>query len=61
MSDSQQDFGLDIGFIDHLWILATSNYGGLMESRTPNITLSTAHIKPSQSSVVISWQQILMQ
>jgi hypothetical protein len=54
-------FGLYIGFIDHLQVISRNNYNSLTELHTPNITVTTAHIKFSQSSLVVSWQQILTQ
>jgi hypothetical protein len=44
-------FGLVIRFIDHIPIVATSNYNRLTELHTTNITLTTGHIKSSLSSV----------
>jgi hypothetical protein len=38
------EFGLLIGFIE---LLNTNAYDSLTELRTPNITISTAHIKSS--------------
>jgi hypothetical protein len=58
---TQRGFGFDIGFIDNLQIVTTSNYNSLMELHTLNITITTEHIKSSQSSLVISWQEILVQ
>jgi hypothetical protein len=51
-SDSQEGFGLDMGFIDHLQIVTTSNYDTLMELHTPNITVLQQSFL---SSLVISW------
>jgi hypothetical protein len=48
-------FGLVILFIDHLQIVTTSKYKSLTELHTPDITVTVAHIKSSQSSLVISW------
>jgi hypothetical protein len=55
LSNSQQGFGLDIGFTDHLRIITTSNCNNLMKLHTPNITVNAAHIKSSQSSLITSW------
>jgi hypothetical protein len=50
---------------DEVWIgnwiywtitLATTNkYKSLTELHTPKITVTTAHIKPSQSSLAVAW------
>jgi hypothetical protein len=53
-SDPWRGFGLVIGFIEHVRIVNTSNYDRLKELHTPNITVTTAHIKSSQSSLVVS-------
>jgi hypothetical protein len=42
-------FGLVIGFIDQLHMVTTS------KCNTPNITVTTAHMKSSLASLVISW------
>jgi hypothetical protein len=55
LSDYRRGIGLVIGFIDHLRIVTTSNYNSLTELRTPNITVTTAHIKYSLSSLDVSW------
>jgi hypothetical protein len=59
MSDSRRGFILNIGFIDHLRIVTTSNYNSLTELHTPNITVTTAHTKFSKSLLVVSWERIL--
>jgi hypothetical protein len=43
------------GFVDHLRIVTASNCNSLTELHTPNITVTTAHIKSSQSSLDVSW------
>lgn len=35
--------------------ITTNNYGNLTELHTPKITVSTAHIKSSQSSLAVAW------
>jgi hypothetical protein len=40
--------GLVIGFIEHLQNVTINNYVSLTELNTPKITVTTAHIKPSQ-------------
>jgi hypothetical protein len=44
-------FGLVLEFIDHLHtqLVTVSNYNSLTELHTPDITVTTAHIKSSQS------------
>jgi hypothetical protein len=44
-------FGLEITFIDHLQIVATTNYN-IIANHTLQIT--TAHAKPSQSRIPIN-------
>jgi hypothetical protein len=46
---------MDIGFIDHLRIVTASNYYSLTELHTPNITVTTAHIKSSLRSLTFNW------
>jgi hypothetical protein len=42
-------------FTRHLGIVTTSNYNSRNELHTPKITPTTAHIKSSLSSLVVSW------
>jgi hypothetical protein len=55
-SDSQWDFGLEIGFIDHLQVITTNNYNTIANFHT--LQISTAHTKSFESAVsspVIIW------
>jgi hypothetical protein len=45
--------GLIIRFIEHSQNATTDNYDSLTELNTAKITVTTAHIKSSQSSLVI--------
>jgi hypothetical protein len=52
---------LVIGFIETLPNVTTSNYDSLTELHSPEITVTTAHMKFSQfarSSVVVAWRLI---
>jgi hypothetical protein len=49
--DLETGFGLVVGFIGHY----TRNYDSLTELHTPKITVTTAHIKSSQSSLAVAW------
>jgi hypothetical protein len=53
-------FGFIIRFIEHLQNITTNNYYSLTELHTLKITVTTAHIKSSQSSLVVAWQQLPM-
>jgi hypothetical protein len=49
-------FGLVTGFIEHLQIVTTSNFGAVANSY--NLQFTTARTKPSQSAVsssVVTW------
>jgi hypothetical protein len=48
-------FGLVIGFTEHSHNVTTNNYDSLTELHTPSITVTTAHIKSSQSSIAVAW------
>jgi hypothetical protein len=47
-------FGLVIGFIEHLQNVPTNNYNSLTELHTPKITVTTVHIESSQSSLTVA-------
>jgi hypothetical protein len=56
MSDYRRGFGREIGFIDHLHVVPTSNYNTIANFHTLQIT--TAHAKSFQSAVssqVVPW------
>jgi hypothetical protein len=38
-----------------LTLVTTNNYDSLTELHTPNITVTTAHINSSQSSLAVAW------
>jgi hypothetical protein len=54
--------------IDEVWIgnriywiltfVTTNNYDSLTELHTPKITVTKAHIKSSQSSLVVAWYRL---
>jgi hypothetical protein len=44
-------FGFVIGFIEHIQTVTSNNYNNLIELHTPKMTVTTAHIKSSQSSL----------
>jgi hypothetical protein len=47
-SDYRRGFDIDIGFVDHLQVVTTSNYN--------TITFSTRYkIMPAVSSLVVTW------
>jgi hypothetical protein len=48
-------FGFVIDFIEHLQNVTVNNYDSLTELHTPEITVITAHVKFSQSSLAVSW------
>jgi hypothetical protein len=39
-------------------LVTTNNYGNLTELHTPKITVTTAHIKSSQSSLAVAWYRL---
>jgi hypothetical protein len=52
----QTRFALSIGFIELLKEhVTTNNYYSLTELHTPKITVTAAHIKPSQYSLAVLW------
>jgi hypothetical protein len=51
----QKGFRFVVGFIEHLQNITTNNYDSLTELYTPMITVTTAHIKSSQSSLAVAW------
>jgi hypothetical protein len=54
----QTGFGLVIGFTEHLQNVTMNNYDSLTELHIPKITVTTAHIKSSQSSLAVVWQRL---
>jgi hypothetical protein len=48
-------FGLVNGFIEHLRNITTNNYESVTELQTLKITVTTAHLKSSQSLLAIAW------
>jgi hypothetical protein len=49
------EFGLVIGYIEHLQNVTTNNYDSLIQLRTPKTAVTTAHLKYSQSSLAVAW------
>jgi hypothetical protein len=47
------EFGVIIGFIEHLQNVTTNNYDSLTELHTPKITVTATHMKSSQSSLAV--------
>jgi hypothetical protein len=47
-------FGLVVGYTEHIQNVTTNNYDSLTELHTPKITVTTAHIKSSQSSLAVA-------
>jgi hypothetical protein len=41
-----------------LTLVTTNNYDSLTELHTPKITVTTAHIKSSESSLAVAWQRL---
>jgi hypothetical protein len=54
-----EGFGLIIGFTEHLQNLTTNNCDSLTELHTPRITVTTAHLKSSQSFLAVVRQRLL--
>jgi hypothetical protein len=52
---TETGFGKVIGSTEHLQNVTTNNYDSLTELHNPKITVTTAHTKSSQSSLVIAW------
>jgi hypothetical protein len=52
------EFGLVIGFTEHLQNITTNNYDSLTELHTPKITVTTAHLKSSHSSLTVVRQRL---
>jgi hypothetical protein len=48
-------FGLVIEFTEHLQNVTTNNYESFTKLHTPKITVTTAHIKSSESSLAVVW------
>jgi hypothetical protein len=53
-SVSRRGFEMNIEFIDHLRIVTITDYTSLTELHTPNITVTTAHIKSSLHRLAIN-------
>jgi hypothetical protein len=51
----QLGLGLVIRFIEHLKNVTTNNYDSLSELHIPKITVTTAHINSSWSSLAVAW------
>jgi hypothetical protein len=49
------EFGLVIVFMEHLQNVTTHNICSVTELRTPKITMATAQINSSQSSLSVAW------
>jgi hypothetical protein len=50
---------METGFIEHLQNVTTNNYDSLTELHTPKITVTTAHIRSSQSSLAVAWWRLI--
>jgi hypothetical protein len=48
-------FGLVISFTEHLQNVTINNYDSLTERDTPKVTVTTTHMKSSQSSLAVAW------
>jgi hypothetical protein len=47
-------FGLASGFIEYLQKVTTNNHDSLTELHTPEITVTTAHLKSPQASLPVA-------
>jgi hypothetical protein len=51
-------FWIDIWFYRTLTLVTTNNYDSLSELHAQKFTVTTAHIKTSQSSPAVAWQRL---
>jgi hypothetical protein len=47
-----------IGFTEQLQNVTTNNYDSLTELHTPKITVTTAHMMSSRSSLAVAWYRL---